>query len=410
MKKYIDKIKNIKIEDLTYFFWGIYLIICFLNMVGIIFINDKCQLILKAARYLCYLVFISKIIYDWKNGEKITISIISMAILSLAIAFFGKNNSIMFTILILTALRKLDFDKLIKIAFKIFATGFLIVVSLSLLKIIPNWIFNSREATSSRYALGFIYATDAFGMYLIIILMNFYIKKNNISIIELLLLQFINVLMYGYTNGRVSFILISALLLIQYLSRYSFFVNIFYKDIIQKGLKLLCHTLPIILFLLLHILIILYASNNFIANKVNDILSNRIKYTYQAYRDYDISLFGKDIEWNGWGAYGYKDTQVTEENFKYSFVDSSYASIVFDYGLILTCIVLLGYRRILINKLEEKNYWLVFTIIGVLIWSFIEQYIINLGKNIFVLTLIPLLDMGKINFLDYDNLKKCKKE
>lgn len=408
MKYYIDKIKKSSLEDKTYFIWGIYIFTCFLNTVGIIYINDKCQIALKLVRYICYIVFAIKSFDDWRKGKKITISIISIFILSIIIAIVAKNRSIFFMTLVLVGLRKMDFDKLIKIALKIFATSFIVVICLSIFEIIPNWEFASR-GSKSRYALGFIYATDAIGMYLAIILMFFYTKKNNATNKELFFLQIINVFMYSYTKGRVSFILISLILFIQFLSKFEFAKNIFYEKNVQKGLKIICNTLPIILFLGLHTLIFLYANNNIIARKVDELLSSRIKYTYDAYRKYDINLFGNDIDWNGWGGYGYKGSKA-DPNFKYNFIDSSYASIVFDYGLVFSCIVILGYRYLLIKNLDKKNYWLVFIIIFILIWSFIEQYIVNLGKNVFVLSFIPLLEIGNIKIINYENLKKFKKQ
>lgn len=407
MKFYIDKIKKSSLEDKTYFVWGIYIFICFLNAVGIIFINDKCQTILKLVRYICYIVFAIKFFDDWRKGEKITLSIICMFIVSIAIAVIAKNRSIFFMTLVLVGLRKMDFDKLIKIALWIFMISFAIVISLALLGIIPNWEF-SRGA-EPRYALGFIYATDAIGMYLIIILMCLYTKKNTLTNKELLLLQLINIFMYSYTDGRMSFILISLVLFLQFISKYNFAKKIFYKDVVQKTLKMICNILPIILFLGLHFLIFMYANNSSVSKKIDTLLSSRIRYTYQAYRNNNIGLFGNDIDWNGWGAYGYTDEEI-DENFKYNFVDSSYASIVFDYGLIFSCIVILGYRRILITNYEKENYWLVFTIIFILLWSFIEQHIINLSKNVFVIAFIPLFEMGEIKKLEYKNFEKLFKK
>lgn len=407
MEKIYNRIKKISFDDLTYIFWGIYIFVSFLNIVGIFFVNDKFQVILKIIRYACYLIFVIKIFDDWKKGEKITFSIIILLAISIAIAVFAKNRSAFFTLLILVALRKLDFERLIKIAFKIFMVSFLVTISFAMIGIIPNWEF-SRGMTP-RYALGFIYATDAIGMYLVIILMFFYTKRSNSTKTELLILEVINVFMYSYTNGRVSFILISTILFLQFLSRFGFAKNIFYSKIVQKCLKLACQTLPLILFIGLNVLIVMYASNNFVANKVNQLLSNRIKLTYQAYRNHDIKLFGENIEWNGWGAYGYKEND-TQQDFEYNFIDSSYASMVFNYGIVLSCIVILGYRKILIINYEKQNYWLVVTIIFVLLWSFIEQHIINLGKNVFVLSLIPLLEMGRIDKLSYSYLKNSFKK
>lgn len=405
MKLFFDKVKKLTLENLIYMCWAVYIFASFLNIVGIFFASEKWQFVLKIVRYICYIVFFIKIYFDWKKGEKVTFAIIGATLITIAIAFFAKNRSAFFILLILIALRKMDFDKLIKIAFKIFLVSFLVTISLAMLGIIPNWEF-SRGMTP-RYSLGFIYATDAIGMYLVIILMFFYTKRKNSTKTELLILEVINVFMYSYTNGRVSFILISTILFLQFLSRFQFIKDIFYNNFVQKCLKMICYTLPVVLFIGLHLLVVMYASNNFVANKVNKILSNRVKLTYQAYRNYEMKPFGEKINWNGWGGYGYKE-QNNEEEFTYNFLDSSYASIVFDYGLVLSCIVILGYRKILITNYKDKNYWLVITIIFVLLWSFIEQHIINLGKNVFVLTFIPLLEIGTINRLSYDNLKLVK--
>lgn len=403
MNLHIDKLKRLRINDLTYFFWGVYIFASFLNSIGIFFINDELQLGLKLIRYICYGIFVSKIFIDWKNGEKITISILTIVFVSLAIALFAKNRSIFFSVIIFIALRNMEFDKLIKIALNIYLIGFLIVICLAMLNIIPNWEFS--RGNMPRYALGFIYATDAIGIYLIIILMFFYTKKDKATKIELLVLEAINVFMYSYTNGRLSFILISAVLFIQFLSKFEFIKKIFYNKFVQKSLQIICHTLPVVLFLGIHLLVIMYANNIFIANKVNRILSDRIKLTYQAYRKNDVNLFGNDIKWQGWGAYGYKEQDDGEE-FVYNFVDSSYARLVLDYGIVFSCIIIWAYREILIINYENKNYWLIFAILIILGWSFIEQYLVSLGKNVFILSFIPLLERGEIKQLSYLSVSK----
>ena len=407
MNLHIDKLKKLKIYKLTYFFWGVYIFVNFLNSIGIFFINDEFQLGFKLIRYICYGIFLTKIFIDWKNGEKITISILTIIFVSLAIAFFAKNRSIIFIVIIFIALRNMEFDKLVKIALNIYMIGFFIVICLAMLNIIPNWEFS--RGNMPRYALGFIYATDAIGIYLIIILMFFYTKKDRATKMELLVLEAINVFMYSYTNGRLSFILISTILFLQFLSKFQFIKKVFYNDSVQRCLKIICYTIPVALFLGIHLLVIMYANNSFIANKINRILSDRIKLTYQAYRKNDVNLFGNDIKWQGWGAYGYQEQDDNEE-FVYNFVDSSYARLVLDYGIVFSCIIIWAYREILIKNYENKNYWLIFVILFILGWSFIEQYIVNLGKNVFILSFIPLLEMGEIKQLGYTNIRKTFKK
>ena len=94
-----------------------------------------------------------------------------------------------------------------------------------------------------------------------------------------------------------------------------------------------------------------------------------------------------------------------EEEFEYNFVDNSYARIVFDYGIIFSCLILIGYSFILIENCKKKNYKLVFTIFFVLGWSFIEQYIVDIGKNVFVLAFIPIIQMFPINRFNYNRVR-----
>ena len=392
MNHYIDKIKKIELNNIIYFFWGIYVLANFLSMVGIICANDLCLISLKYIRYICYLVFAVKIYYDSRKDKKISIIFIVLFIIAIMITILAKNNGIICTLITLAALKKLDFDKLIKIAFKIFSVAFFITVGLTLLKILPNWEFN--RGTLTRYSLGFDYAATGVSVYLVTIMMYFYIRKNNATYMELLVLEIINIFVYRYTDGRLGFVLITLILFLQLLSKFEFIINAFNSKFIQKLLKIICHTLPIILFILYHLLIIMYANNSPIANKANKLLSNRIKLTYQAYRNYDVKLFGDDIKWYSWAGYGYSET---DEDFTYNLVDTAYSRMIFDYGLIFSALLILGYREILIKNYNEKNYWLLFVIIFVLIWAFLEPIILNIGRNAFALALMPLLDIGQIN-------------
>ena len=59
---------------------------------------------------------------------------------------------------------------------------------------------------------------------------------------------------------------------------------------------------------------------------------------------------------------------------------------------------------VLNDKFEEKDYYSIVVITFILVWSFIEPCIIDVGRNIFVILLIPLLEMGNIEWLSYKKL------
>lgn len=394
--------KNITLENLVYTFFSIYVITLILGDTSVVLTRDVFGVILKIIRYICYTIFFIKVFFDWKNDSNITISMICLGVLSIIISFFSKNTTVSFLFFVMLALRKMEFDKLISITFRTVLITFFIIINLSLLKIIPDWIYYRGEIV--RHSLGFKYATNTVGIYLSIILMFFYTKRFNATNYELVILETINVFLYSYTNGRLSFILISIILFSLFLAKFKFIRKCFASKKVQNLIKIMCFSLPMILFITFNLFVYLYGNNNSLAVKLDKMLSGRIKYTYQSYEDYGITLFGQDIDWKGWGGHGYIDTEDIEE-FKYSYVDSSYARIMFDYGIIFTIIVLIGYTIVLIENYKFKNYWIIFTLFFVLIWSLIEQHLVNIYINLFVLTLIPLFELGKIKFLNYNNIK-----
>lgn len=70
--------------------------------------------------------------------------------------------------------------------------------------------------------------------------------------------------------------------------------------------------------------------------------------------------------------------------------------------------LIMAYSIILYNSFNEKKYRLTFILIVVLMWAFIEPCILNIGRNIFVIFLLPILEMGEIKFLAYNNIKLKK--
>ena len=285
---------------------------------------------------------------------------------------------------------------------------FLTIVNLALLKIIPDWIFYRGD--TQRHSLGFYYSTIAIGIYLSCMLIYFYVRKSKATVIELLLFEGINFFLYKYTDGRLSFILISIILFMMLILKIPQLRQLFKLPNMQIVLKCIGYILPISLFSLVILATYLYSQSNPIGISINKILSGRLLYTKNAFQQYGITLFGQPIDWRGWGGFGYVDTE-SMSSFIYNYVDISYARIIFDYGIIPTIIILLVYTVALVKSVKEKNYWLFTVLVFVCIWSSIEPYLFNIGKNIFILSFVPIFNFGKIRQLDYNCIKsKFKKE
>lgn len=404
--------KNLKSMSSKYMYiiFGLYMMTLFMNNTTFFLTSDIVNIVIKIIRYSIYSLFALNIFLDWKKGNSFTIPMIASLVLSILVFIFSKNKDIVILVLTIIALKNCDFDKLVKVAFGVFLTMILLTVDLSLLKVFPDWIYGRGELI--RHSLGLYYPTITQGLYLSVILMYCYLRKSDAKSIELLILETINIFLYTYTNGRLSFILCSFILTMMFLSKFKNIKYITRYAMCKKILKVLCYTFPTLMFLLSFSLSVSYSSGNNIVKNVDHVLSGRLKYSNEALKKYEITLFGTDIKWNGWGGHGY----VKNNNFslsEYNYVDISYIRILFDYGIVVTILILYAYTTILIRSYNQKKYWLCIIILYILIWSFIEPYIIYIGKNIFVLAFRNIINDGKkIRFLDYNflgNLKIQKK-
>ncbi len=409
---FLERLKHITTEQIIYITFGIYILATLLDYTVIPEISRLAEISFKLLKYLCCVVFLYKSYVDFKQDRKLSLSIVIFTVLSVLSFIFSQNRNLFLFFCALVGLRKMDISKLIKIAYYISTTVFLFTISLSLLGVIPNWTFSRVSIT--RNALGFIFATDCIGIYLSIVLMYLYIKRSEARIFDIILLEVINVFLYKATDGRLSFALITILLAILATSKLIQFIHnntknkytvaikrmsqqlqqkILQKHSIQTAFKVMCYTLPAALFIIYNSLTVAYMNNPYGMRKIDHLFSSRLKYTAQAYERYQVPLFGKNIVWQGWGGYGYAD-EVDVKNFEYNFVDSSYSRLIFDFGVIYTIAILVAYTYCLTYYLKKKDYWALLVIIFILIWSFIEPYIINITRNPLALLLIPILELG----------------
>ena len=294
MKLY-EKYKDFLMNNLMYIIVEIYLLSLMLGYTSVVQSSEKLTLILKLIRYICYIAFGIKIYKDWKNGSKMTYMILVLICIAILAILVEKSRSVFFLVLFAIAIRNMKFDKIINYTFKVYMVVFILTINLAILGIVPNWLF--FRGNVERYALGFIYATDAMGIYLIIMIMFFYQKRSKASWMEIALSEAINVLLYKFTDSRLSFILINALLILLCLSKINWAKNILYKKSVQNVLKTFCYVLPIALFLIFNLMTVLYVNNNEFAIKANILLSERFRITGKAYDKYGVPVFGKNIEW-----------------------------------------------------------------------------------------------------------------
>lgn len=382
--KEINKVLN---KNLCYVLY-IFIVSSISSLVTLEYVYTGLHLpaILKIVRLMCYAFFA---IYTVINYKKLSFLDVFLIFLGLLIAYFSKNKNIIVLAFILISFKEQNIDKVLKQLFYLYIIIFLLVLISSFIGILPDWIYNRGD--TARHSLGFIYPTDCHSMFLSIVLLYTLSFKNKIHNLNLFVLEIINISLYHFTNGRMGLYLITFLIIILAVFHNIAKFKIFFINILKNSkIKLIFQLFPFILCILFFFMSILYGKNCRVINKADDLLSSRIKYTSEALKNYKITLFGKEIKWYGWGGYGYIDN-INVKTFEYNYVDSSYPRMVLDYGLILTIVVLCAYSYLIYFSLKHQKYYMFLVLNVVLLWSFIEPYIINLQRNIIVIYFTVIL-------------------
>lgn len=347
-------------------------------------ITDVSKVVLKCARYLCYIVFFINILITFnysKNDFKYYILFGICGVVTL----FSKDVSVMILLIILFSVKNISKEKLIKLAFYTNLTILLVTMICSLIGIIPNWIF-VRNNVQLRYSLGYQFCTFASTYLFFIILARFYINKGKINYIESALMAFAAVVIYYFGDSRTGFILILLILLSSAVVQLFEKVKINDKiiDVLKNILKYVCYVLPAFLAISFIFLIFMYRIGSPWIKEIDKILTGRLNYTNIAIEKYGITLLGQKIKWQGWGGYGY----TVFEQFDYNFVDNSNMKILLNYGIVSLATLLYVFTKKLVNEYNKKDYYLIYCLIIVLLWAFIEPSLLELDKNIFMLTFV----------------------
>ena len=388
-------------KNYIYIVFSMYIVTILLQDTSLYRTEGIFENIVKIIRYTCYFFFGVKILANLIKKTKISIVMICLMTLSIIIYFVSKNKKLLILMLLLLSLSNTDSNKLLNIGFKTYFITYLLIIVGALLNLIPDWTYAHLNG-NQRHSLGFYYPTIAVARYLMIVLMYVYIRKDKINFLEIILLQIMNVFLYNYTIGRTSYILVTCVLLLVLVKKIRFVRLIAKSKTFSVLTKICCYILPTVLLLSILVMTHLYGINNNIAYKLNDILSNRIKYSYKAFQEYELTLFGQNIKWYGWGGVGY-DESIDLEDYTYNFVDNSYVRLIFDCGIVTTAVVIIGYTMLLVKNYKEKNYWKILIIFIILCMAELEPCLVDFNSNIFLIWFLPLLEEGTLKFGGQNN-------
>ena len=156
--------------------------------------------LLKIVRYMCYGIFLVGSICKFRKQQysKEALAYLSLLlILSFIGMFTGKDNSLFLTILFFTFLFGMNSIKMIKYSFAVQGTLLALTIICALLGLADNSILDFERM---RYSLGFNWSNLAPILYLFVSLQYIYIRKSKITVLECIVMEVINIILYKFIN------------------------------------------------------------------------------------------------------------------------------------------------------------------------------------------------------------------
>ena len=319
-----------------------------------------------------FLLIVLKVLTDFFTGEYKVKEFMFFCFGSAVLLFIYINSHEGTPIVIWTFIwgaKNVNPEIMAKLAFIVMTCCFLIILFSCFAGIVENKVF-IRSNGENRYSIGFDYATNPANYFFAITLIYVYLRKDNFSLIEAIVIIGISLIFFIITDTKWAFVCtviasLGAILL--KLLRDSILVKIFQKlTIISVPICAAC----------ISILVFIYQKVNYpVIHKTNELLSGRLRLALNAINNFGFSWWGKSIIWSTWYA----------EGVEYNYVDSSYLQLLLNHGIIFFIILICFFVSFAYKAYKKSNKWLLFVLALTAIHSIFDPQILWLDYNPFLL-------------------------
>lgn len=322
-----------------------------------------------------FIVYIFKV-FGESYTKKELLLIIILTIYAGISYLYSHNLLVVINVFVIIAMKNIDIKKLIKCLFVYRLIGFLMVISLTLIGVLPNsekYLFvNGVNTFVIRQSLGFFHPNLLALYFFVLISMVIYGCFEKIRCPHYILLVILTIVIYNICYSR------SGLLCTLFLITVSFAIK-YFKKIHKLILNRITYILPIIL-ALVFVLISMFYIDNFILEKINSLLSGRLYLSNVFIENYGLSFFGIMME----NTYYIDSSRVI--------IDSGYVHYLLNYGIL--GFTLLMYVMYLCSKYFLKNNKL----LEFVIFTSFSLYCMTEKELLICLLNFPLLYVSKYLF------------
>lgn len=282
-------------------------------------------------------------------------------------------------LLLIIGAKGIDLKDIVKVYFIVTTLLLIITIAAALTGRIENLVY-LQEGRRSRMALGIGYPTDFSAYVFYDVIAYIYIRSKKIKYIELAVLFASGIGVYLITDARLNTIcIIAAVCIFFYLKIREDYGRKRQKECqINKLWSFLLALSPVLCGAFMIICSILYSSGSRITDLLDRILNYRLYQGNKAIDIFGFTLWGQYIPMQGYGG-------TTDMPKHYFFLDSSYLSIVMQYGLLIFGIVLFIWIIISFRARKEKNWILLWIVAVISVQCMIEHHMLEIAYNPFIL-------------------------
>lgn len=272
------------------------------------------------------------------------------------------------------------------IPFSLVMKTFMLATIAGMFFILFTYIFNLypetyldlfRKDGTYRYLLGYRFPTFLPNYYFHLVLCWFFVRKEKITFLELLIILLLNYPIYIFTDTKAVFGLVIlsciAILFVKYL-------KINYSTLMFGSLYRLLTKYGFIIFAAIAIYFqYTYDSSFEWMAKLNTVFSGRLALGHWGFELYGIKPFGSLVEFTTM-------LEANETN-KFFYIDSAYVQLLLVYGAIIFALVCIGYIRIGIRIVKHNNKYFGLVLILLFAHSITDPQLMSPEFNPFLLCL-----------------------
>lgn len=392
MMSQVTKKKNTS-EFVYYAFLFVVIIHRFLSNTVIEY--DWIENVIMMITFILGIFVVIKILSEWRSSWSsmaIVLAIITVGFIAVSNFYITYNYVWEYLLLILGA-RNIDYKKIIRYYLVVVTSLTFFTIIASLLGIVDNLVFYRSEEGAARYAMGFVYVTDFCAHLFFLSAVYAFYRGKTIKIIEILGIAVVGLGCYLLSEGRNSTICIVLLIVVIILNKFIDKEKI--NNSILRAIEVLLIIIMPVLVVASIILGLVYNQDNRFMSILNTYMGHRPQMDAEAFARYRVTLFGQYFSqeiYVGEGGVGFPDN--------YFYIDCSYVSILLKMGIFALIGITIAWILITYSECKKGNIIGVCVLVIVSIHCFMEQNILNISYNPFLIMLFAGAGIEQSDFVN----------